>query len=127
MEVEAERGESIMALAKVEILLHCDQPRKALGLGIVQKGGWEEQRNVDDVIVRGGRNEAKFWLVHLLNLTKLRELTTEGCMLFDDICWKIVQAILHNELVEFLSLGVLALRTNEHKKNVLAMFKIQPK
>ena len=75
-----ERGESIVALAKVEILLHCDQPRKALGLGIVQKGGWEEQRNVNDVIVRGGRNEAKFWLVHLLNLMKLRELTTEGCV-----------------------------------------------
>ena len=109
MEVEAERGESIVALSKAEILLHCNQLRGALGPGIVRKGGWEEQRNVDDVIVRRGRNEAKFWLVHLLNLTKLRELMAEGCTLFDDIGWKIIQTMLHNELAEFLSSGVLAL------------------
>ena len=66
-------------------------------------------------------------MVHLLNLMKLRELTAEGCTLFDDIGWKIIRAMLHNELVEFLSSGVLALRINEHKKNILATFKIQSK
>ena len=52
---------------------------------------------MDDVVIRGGRDEAEFWLVHPLKVTELCELTTEGCALFDNIGWKVVRVVLRDK------------------------------
>ena len=106
VEVEVEGGKSIVALAESEVLLHCDQPGRALAPYVMREGRWKEQRNIGDIVIGGGgRNEAKLWLVHLLKLTKLRKLTTEDSALFDGIGWEFVRIMLCNEFTKFLSSG----------------------
>lgn len=43
VEVEAEGGEGIMALANAKFFLHRDQTGRALGQDIMRERGWKEQ------------------------------------------------------------------------------------
>ena len=65
----------------------------------MQEGRWEGQRSIDDIVVRRGRNETKFRLVHLLNLTKLHKLMTKDCALFNDVAQEFVRIVLRNEFM----------------------------
>lgn len=99
MEVESKRGEGVIALSQAKVLLHRYQLGGALGPNVEREGGRKEQRNIDDVVIRGGGNEAKLWLVHLLKFAKLQELMAEGGALFDGISWKLAWIMLRNECV----------------------------
>ena len=76
MKVNAERVKCIGTLAKTKVLFHLGQFGR-LGLDIVRETGWEEQRSVEDVVVRGEGGEVEFWLVHLLKLTKFHKLAAD--------------------------------------------------
>lgn len=93
MEVEAEGGKSIMTLANAKFLLHSDQPGRALGAGIARQRGWKGKGNIDNIIIRGGRNQIKFRLVHPLKFAELHELTAERRALFDNAGREIVRVM----------------------------------
>ena len=76
MEMMAEGGESVVTLAQANFLLHRDQLWGALEPGGIRESRGKEQRNVNDVFARRGRNEAEVWLVDVLEITELGELTT---------------------------------------------------
>lgn len=100
VELEAESREGIAALTEAEILLHRNQPRRALGPDVVWEGGWEEQRGVDDVTLSEVGGGGELWLVNLLILTELLELATEECALFDDFCWEVVWRVFCDDRLE---------------------------
>ena len=79
----------------------------------MREGRWKKQRNIGDIVIRGGRNEAKLRLVQLLELTKLRKLTTIDCALFNDVGGEFVRTMLRDEFTKFLSLGASQVGTNE--------------
>ena len=90
----------------------------------MREGGWEEQGNVNNILVGGGRSGAEFRLVRLLKFMKLRDLTTEDCTLFDDAGRGIVRAVLQNKFMKFLPLGVSKVGPDERKKNLLVALEI---
>ena len=85
-----------MALTKANDLFHRGQLGR-LGLGVMRESGWKEQRNVGDVVVRGEGGELKFWLIHLLKLTKLCELAADSCTQFDGALRKFIRTLLCNK------------------------------
>ena len=126
MEVVAEGGKGIITLAQPKLLLHRDQLWWAFGTGDIREGRGKEQRNVSDVVIRRGRNEAEVWLVDMLKFTKLGELTTYGRAQLDGVGWKVVRAMLPDERAQFPSSRISVMRFDEQNRNLLLLLKVQP-